>query len=78
MDPKELAQTILDKATSVTMASRRDELAEAFNSVGIALSGDGTTVVDVKSEASFDELVSALRSSMPTVCLTAKRIISAN
>lgn len=78
MDPKEIAQLILDKAVSVTMASRRDELAEVFNSVGIVLSGDGTTVQDVKSEASFDDLVSALKSSMPTVSMTVKRAISAN
>ncbi len=78
MDPKEIAQIILDKAISVTMPSRRDELSEAFNSAGISLSGDGSTVVDVKSEASFDELVSALKSSMPTVSLTVKRTVSAN
>ncbi|MCP5024897.1 MAG: hypothetical protein GY929_01310 [Actinomycetia bacterium] len=76
MSTTTVAQSAFDKCMSVTPAARREELAAVFSGAGITISG-GSTVTGVSSDDALTNLVSELKSVMPTAAMTVKREIHA-
>ena len=76
MDAVAVAQAVLEKTTKITFPAKRADLFAKFAQVGISLSGDSKTVLDVSGnpESVFKNLYSSLGS--PTVKLACKRAMA--
>lgn len=76
MDIVWIAQAVWEKTRAVTVPSRVDELVTAFESSGIELDAGHANVVSVESADSFSRLADALKSTMPTAAISAKRVLA--
>ena len=76
MDTVWIAQAVYDKARSVTMPGRMDDLAAAFERSGITVDRATHTVTAVEAESSFNRLSAELKSTLPTASIGAKRVLA--
>ncbi len=79
MTSNALAQHLFDKAMSVTVRTRHDEVRKVFANNGFVLGPDDATVVSIRGDPqdTFSTFYASL-GGLPTVKLVAKRILAAN
>ncbi len=76
MNNVEVAQAVLQKTKKLTPANRHSELKAAFEGAGISISDDLSSVVGVSGAEPFQSLSAALKTTLPTAMISAKRVLS--